>query len=188
MESVSQEESPGLDPDGRNFSSWYRYLAQAHPEVTSAALHALRDVIPGIQHLRFETMGESKRLEVSFEHIDRPLPFSQLSDGQRALIALYSLLHSIPSLGYSLFIDEPDNYVCLREIQPWLLKLEDLCTEQDRQAILISHHPEIINPLARDHGIWLSRPNNGPVRARKDYPVVDGLTAAETMARGWDDE
>jgi len=188
MQSASDEESATLGPEGRNFSSWYRYLTQAHPEVTSAALQALRDVIPGFQHLRFETMGEGKRLEVCFDNMDRAFPFSQLSDGQRALIALYTLLHSVAPLGYSLHIDEPDNYVCLREIQPWLTQLEDLCAQEGRQAILISHHPELINRLAKDYGIWFSRPDNGPVRARKEYPVVDGLTAAETMARGWDDE
>jgi hypothetical protein len=78
--------------------------------------------------------------------------------------------------------------VCLREIQPWIAELEDICGKEGRQAILISHHPELINRLARDYGIWFSRPNNWHVQARKGYPVVNGLTAAETMARGWDDE
>jgi len=184
----SKEESSIIDPEGANFSSWYRHLTQAQPEVIAEVTGALQEVIPGFQHLRFAPGGEAKWLEVVLEKARSPLAFFQLSDGQRALIVLYTLLHSVPSLGYKLFIDEPDNYVCLREIQPWLLKLEDLCSEAGRQAVLISHHPEIINPLAKEHGIWFSRPDNGPVRASRDYPVVDGLTAAETMARGWDDE
>jgi len=188
MDAFSSEESPTIASDGNDFSSWYRYLMQAHPDVTAAATQALRHIIPGMEDLRFVSTGEAKCLQVTFAGMPQPQMFFQLSDGQRALIALYSLLHAVPSLGYSLHIDEPDNYVCLREIQPWLAELEDLCSEGDRQAILISHHPEIINPLAKDHGIWFSRPDNGPVRARKGYPVVDGLTAAETMARGWGDE
>lgn len=188
MEASSKEESSTIEPDGRNFSSWYRYLTTAHPEVIAQVTRSLKDVIPGMQHLRFRPIGETKWLEATFAGLPEPLAFFQLSDGQRALIALYTLLHSVGPLGYSLHIDEPDNYVCLREIQPWLAELEDTCSEAGRQAILISHHPELINRLAKDYGIWFSRPKNGPVRARKGYPAVEGLTAAETMARGWDDE
>jgi len=188
MEASSKAESHTINPDGRNFSSWYHYLTTAHPEVIVEVTRSLGDVIPGLKHLRFRSIGESKWLEASFKRMSKDLAFFQLSDGQRALVVLYTLLHSIPSLGYSLYIDEPDNYVCLREIQPWLTQLEDLCGQEGRQAILISHHPELINRLAKDYGIWFSRPDDGPVRARKEYPVVDGLTAAETMARGWDDE
>ena len=188
MDASSEEESYTIDPEGGNFSSWYHYLLTAHPEITTEVGRSLQEVIPGIQHLRFTPLGEAKWLEVVFEKVPRPLAFFEVSDGQRALIVLYTILHAIPSLGYSLYIDEPDNYVCLREIQPWLLRLEELCSEGERQAVLISHHPELINALAKDHGIWFSRPDNGPVRASREFPVVDGLTAAETMARGWDDE
>ena len=188
MESMSEAESAALDSDGGNFSSWYRYLAQSHPEITSRLAHSLEEVIPGIQHLRFETVGEAKRFEAAFRMFSRPLSFAQLSDGQRSLIVLYTLLHAAASLGYSLFIDEPDNYVSLRESQPWLRTLDDLSREHGKQANLISHHPEIINLLAKEDGIWFTRPNNEHVIARREYPVAEGLTAAETMARGWDDE
>jgi len=188
MDASSKEQSYTIDPEGQNFSSWYLYLATAHPEITAKVIPALQEAIPGIQHLRLAPAKEGRWFEAVFENVDRPLAFFQLSDGQRALIVLYTLLHSVPSLGYTLLIDEPDNYISLREIQPWLLKLEGLCIEQGRQAILISHHPEIINPLAKDRGIWFTRPSNGAVKAIRGYPVVDGLTAAETMARGWDDE
>jgi len=188
MGDPSIEEAADLEADGENFSSWYRYLTQAHPEVTTPLVASLQEVIPGLEHLLFQPSGDVMLLQARFSGMRRPLWFHQLSDGQRALIALYTILHAVPSLGYSLFIDEPDNYVTLREIQPWLLKLDDLCREHGRQAILISHHPEIINLLVKDDGIWFTRPDNEHVIARRDYPMVDGLTAAETMARGWDDE
>jgi hypothetical protein len=101
---------------------------------------------------------------------------------------LHTVLHTARRLGQDLAIDEPDNYLSMREIQPWLHGLEDLCLEKGRQAILVSHHPEIINPLAQTNGIFFTRPDNGPARAHPGYPIVEGLTAAETMARGWDDE
>lgn len=49
---------------------------------------------------------------------------SELSDGQRYLLALYMILHFLMAKGHTVFIDEPDNFISLREIQPWLLAAE----------------------------------------------------------------
>ena len=50
--------------------------------------------------------------------------FTDLSDGQRQLIVLYTVLQSLKQNIFSvLLIDEPDNFVSLREIQPWLKSL-----------------------------------------------------------------
>lgn len=46
--------------------------------------------------------------------------FEQLSDGQRVIIALYALLLGLVDLGHTIFLDEPENYVALAEIQPRL--------------------------------------------------------------------
>ena len=37
--------------------------------------------------------------------------------------------------GTLVLIDEPDNFVSMREIQPWLENLNDICDEQDKQAL-----------------------------------------------------
>jgi hypothetical protein len=53
------------------------------------------------------------------------------------------------------------------------------------QALLISHHPEIINQWAVDCGIRFYRDNVGPVRTQAFLP--DGqhtLSPAELIARG----
>jgi hypothetical protein len=111
---------------------------------------------------------------------------SELSDGQRVLIALYTLVHGLRGEGLTLFLDEPDNYVSLREIQPWLSTLSDECGESFEQAVLISHHPEIINYMGGTKGRWFHREGNGPVRVAETLPqAVAGLSLSESMARGW---
>ncbi len=65
---------------------------------------------------------------------------------------------------------EPGNFVTLREIQPWLHELQDTVHECNRQAIIISHHPEIVDDMARSNGKWFSRKDNGPVQAG-EYPT-----------------
>ncbi|MEI6421240.1 MAG: AAA family ATPase [Lentisphaerota bacterium] len=112
--------------------------------------------------------------------------FTDLSDGQRQLIVLYTVLQSLKQNIFSvLLIDEPDNFVSLREIQPWLKSLEDACKDKAVQSIIISHHPEIINDMAHGAEIWFSRQNGAQV-VTNPYPTTPGLTPAETMARGWD--
>jgi predicted ATPase len=115
-----------------------------------------------------------------------PYDFSELSDGQRVLVALYTLLFGLKDEGISLFLDEPDNFVALREIQPWLTALTDSCGYGVEQTVLISHHPEIIDYLAPSSGRWFDRDSNGPARVTdKPKAPVDGLKPSEVMARGW---
>jgi len=186
METVSEKESLVLLPNASNFSSWYQSLSQTNPEVVVALQESLQDAIPYFQQLQFLLWGEAKVLQISFDGLDLPLSLHQLSDGQRVLIALYTILAAMRFLKYDLFIDEPDNYVALREIQPWLHAIQDTAVECNRQALIISHHPEIVNVMAGSNGKWFSRQENGPVKVG-EYASVEGLTTSETMARGWDE-
>jgi len=90
--------------------------------------------------------------------------------------------------GTTTCIDEPDNFVSLREVQPWLHALVDHATTpvNRAQVVLVSHHPELLNLLAREHGIVFVRTNGGPVLARPYSEVDDtGLLPSEAIARGW---
>ncbi len=85
-----------------------------------------------------------------------------------------------------LCIDEPENFLALPEIEPWFQALYDRCTDTNQQALIISHHPKLINYLAASSGHWFDRDGEGPVRVR---PVTDeaetGLPIDELVARGW---
>lgn len=189
VEQLAQGETRQLSRYAGNFAQWYRHLLQESPDIIHLAGEMLKDVLPGFQMLSLKEIGDSRRLTAVFRIMnqDHNVPFDKLSDGQRQLVVLYVLLKSLKRAYTVMIIDEPDNFTSLREIQPWLLELHDICSEGSCQAILISHHPEIINEMARGSETWFHRPNlshtvTGP------YPVCEGLTPAETMARGWDDE
>ncbi|WP_233258764.1 ATP-binding protein [[Phormidium] sp. ETS-05] len=96
-------------------------------------------------------------------------------------------MHGTESEDYTLCLDEPDNFVALPEIQPWLIKLYDMCSEGKTQALLISHHPEIINYLlASPVGYWFERESNSPVRLKPiSHDNQTGLPISELIARGW---
>ena len=119
---------------------------------------------------------------------DYELRLDEISDGQRAIIVLYALLRLGAEQGHALFLEGPENYVALSEIQPWLIELADSCGDATLQAVLCSHHPELIDYLGADCGLLLRRESSGVTRAEKILEKTDGrgLKLSELLARGWD--
>lgn len=178
---------PGVDFS--DFAAWYRYLSQSRGPEMEEARDALRAVMPGLYGLRLRDSGRSeagRKLVTEWRLPDGKkitYDFDELSDGQRALIALYTLLYAGGDEPTTIAVDEPDNFVALSEIQPWLGALSE---RPALQAILISHHPEILNMHALDAGIVFRRDDGGPTRVERfSADPGETLTPAELIARGW---
>ncbi|MBU0987342.1 MAG: ATP-binding protein [Proteobacteria bacterium] len=191
MTSETAEECSWLNRDGTNFASWYRYISQEHQDKIFKLTKQLRDTIPGFHAFKLEQAGKHRILKVGFSSGNENtaqiyFDFEQLSDGQRVMIVLYSLLLGLQDMGHTVFIDEPENYVSLPEIQPWLMELNDACGDGFPQAVLISHHPELIDYLGPESGKWLERDPLGPTRIKKlPEKIEKGLKLSEQIARGW---
>ena len=176
-----------------NLAPWYRHLLLVDPEGNVGFLSALRETLGDFQTLRFSQEDDGvRKLRADFLTQGTKkitLSLSELSEGQRMLIGLYMVLHFVIAKGQTVILDEPDNFVSLREIQPWLLEAEEAVEDHRAQLILISHHPEILNYWAKEFGLLFFREENGQVRAKPYGDVSDtGLDPAETIARGWEDE
>jgi len=187
---AAESESRNLSEHTENFAQWYRYLLQEKPSVGYRAKQLLEDVLPGFEQVSLREIGESRKLTATFRINDKDhdFDFREISDGQRQLIVLYTVLETLRAgLFSTVIIDEPDNFVSLREIQPWLENLNDICDEENKQAIIISHHPEIVNKMARGEELLFSRREGAHVVA-KPFPTVAELSPAEVMARGWEYE
>lgn len=181
-----------LATDATNFAAWYHAISAADKRRDRTLHDSLVDMLPGFEALNFEPAGPSRwLLRADFQRNGQRvmLRFRELSDGQRALILLYSVLYFLLREGRTVFLDEPDNFVALSEIQPWLLSASDIVDDGSGQLAILSHHPEIFNQWAVSHGLVTERDGCGPVRVRKFAPIpgVD-LTPAETIARGWSNQ
>lgn len=194
MTAESKKEATQPDLGFTNFPSWYRHVTQERPNQQLDFFDDLRDVIDGFQTLRMLSDGGERRvMEMRLDHStgassNEPASyrFDELSDGQRALTVLYAIMRFTLQEGTTLCIDEPENYLALPEIQPWLLAFEMACQEADAQAILISHHPELIDLLALEKGLLFSRSNAGPVRTHPvDVEELGSITVSDFIARGW---
>ena len=176
--------------DLSNIAAWYRHLVQADPKQNANMLDSLRASLDAFTFLQLEPVGENVRLLVAeFVHGGKSIKFglSELSEGQRCLISLYAILHFVLARGCTVILDEPDNFVSLREIQPWLMAVTDAIEENKGQILLISHHPELINQWAPDCGVQFVRDGIGPVRVETFHGESDSaLSPAELIARGWE--
>ncbi len=191
MPARSERESREPAKDMGNFADWYRHLRLESGSAIFEAMTSLREAIPGLEGLDAKEAGLDVRVlqatmrSPNGKTVD--LPFSDLSEGQRCLIALYVLLYCAVDRDRTLLIDEPDNFIALAEIQPWLMKLLDRVDEQNAQVILVSHHPELLNQMAGQGGVLLDRPGGGETRVLPFAPPADtGLTPSEIIARGWE--
>ena len=185
----ASRESAMLARDGSNFAAWYRHFVQEQPELAVEIAEKLRNAIDSFRGLRMERAGaDTRTMQVVFagDHGDYTLRLDEISDGERALMVLYALLGLASEQPSTLLIDEPDNYLALPEVQPWLMALCDACGDAKHQAIVCSHHPELIDYFGAEKGLLLER-TNGVTRAREASTIAakDGLRLSEHIARGW---
>jgi len=191
MSARSEREFSEPAKDLNNFADWYRHLRLERGDAIFEAVASLREAVPGLEALDAKEAGLDVRvLQARLRGPDGKgveLPFTDLAEGQRCLIALYVLLYCALDTERTLLIDEPDNFIALAEIQPWLMKLLDRVDDTGGQVILVSHHPELLDHLACQGGVVLDRPNGGETRVRPFAPPEDsGLKASEIIARGWE--
>ncbi|MCC6157065.1 MAG: AAA family ATPase [Deltaproteobacteria bacterium] len=193
MTSFSETEEAILERDGSNFASWFRHFTLEHPSDTFELQKSLQEIWPGFHEWRYSQFSEETR---TFRIVRRTpdgravdTRFDALSDGERVRLLLYALLAAIRSDNRVLVLDEPENFLGLREIQPWLLEFRDIVTDFEAQGIIASHHPELINYLGRDDGIWMRRDGVGPTRITDEAPTIPegGVSLADYVIRGWTD-
>ena len=196
-EEVKRDELvPVPQDDLSNFAAWYSHLTREDTAGIEELRRSLQDVLSRFDSLNVPLVGRTARIlrarfSAAGEERSKKEPiefdFGELSDGQQALIALYTLLQFAVGSNCTVCFDEPDNFLALAEIQPWLFRLSDRIEDQHAQAILISHHPELINILAPENAVIFSQEAGGSVLVEPFRPDALGkLAPAELVARGWE--
>ena len=191
MSAETRTEDEFSEPLMQNFVGWYRRAAQENMRSIVSLFETLREALPGFDSINLTESGENSRALKAIFRGSSPEPirygFDQLSDGQRALIAMYSLLHLAADRRVSLFVDEPDNYLALGEVQPYLADAVERVGRSLGQIVVASHHPVTIDYMAGANGRWFLRDGDGPVRVSKEpQHTVDGLSLSEIIARRWE--
>jgi AAA15 family ATPase/GTPase len=200
MSSESQDEVTRPSWHMENFAAWYRFLSQENIAAVQEIMEELPKSLPGLKALNSIQSGErTKVLKAVFQAQDgkrkQAYSFGELSDGQKMLIAIFALVIGHKDQGACLFIDEPDNYISIAEIQPWLRLIVDDCGPGERleQVIIISQHPETIDYAALGIPILFKREAESHTRITtlaEEYHGLkpDGMTYSQLLARKEDRE
>ena len=183
--------SSGLTAEPRislvNLIAWYRSQTQDSRLRFKASL---KEALPGLESTTLKNISTNRKaLVFAFARNGQRVEFAldELSDGQRALVGLYATLHFGLKPGATVWIDEPENFVALAEIQPWLLEFLDKASEVGAQVVVLSHHPELIDQMVQENGIVLYRDNDRRIRAKTyKHPEENSIPASEYIARGWE--
>ena len=183
---------PRLRENLENFIPWMRFLLQTDPGSYLDLRRLLRECIDGFQELGAREIDSSGSHSLAVDFAagkdTYAIPIRFLSDGQRMLLALYAALIYFTKRPGLVIFDEPDNFVGLRELQPWLSTLEEALEQSPAQVMIVSHHPEYLNQLA-DRAIIFRRRPSGWVHAEAlKREAAPALPLAELVARGWDSE
>lgn len=188
MVSTINRSNAEIKTDFSNFAEWFAHLNETNRRGISEFEKSMRDILIRYDDFKIELAGQAKLLRIIFKDNATKKPiiynFHELSEGQKALFALCTLIHCAPENSL-ICIDEPENFLALPEIQPWLNVLQDQCREKNIQAILISHHPSLINLLATHSGYWFSRQDNHTRIEKISKPDEDGLSLAQLIEIGW---
>lgn len=191
MDSETYQEVAHPNWSMSNYAAWFRYLSQEYQGQVFHLTQELRKILWGFDAFKIAQRGEKKILTVDFIDTalsDKPINyyFSELSSGQRMLIALYTLLYCLPDKPCTLCIEKPEEFLALPDIQPWLDSLHEYCLNKNLQTLMISHHPKLINSLIQS-SYWFNRSHQSPVVAQA--VTQEGgqgqLSISELAARGW---
>jgi ABC-type lipoprotein export system ATPase subunit len=189
MERESKAELRHPDLYLTGLTSWFRSLS-LDLDWTIALRDLLQEVWPDFKSFKLVDVGlNTKALQLVFSGTNGgnsgALFFNQLSDGEKALIGIYMVRAALATgAAQTVLIDEPDNYVGLPELQPWVLSLRELLDE-NHQAIVISHHPEILTSAGEANGRYLWRDNHTSPTRIGALNVPEGMSPGEAIARGW---
>ena len=101
------------------------------------------------------------------------MDFDVVSDGQRTLIVLYALLVDIGAAPRTVLLDEPENYVGLSELQPWLQRLDEASKTPDsfsssrttRRSLILWHLRTPSSSSALEEVLFASRAQTSTGRA-----------------------
>lgn len=188
MDGRAPSEDSRLKPDLDNFASWYRHAMLTQPRAMVAAGSAFAEIVPRFRDMTLPV--DEQRVAWLKANFDAPgggsytLRFEELSDGQRVLFALYAILHAHGASARTLILDEPDNFVALAEIQPFLHEVLDRALSgKGPQLFIVSHHPEYLDQLAPDHGWVVALDDDGATRFAR-FAADKALPPSALVARG----
>jgi len=179
-----------LEPNAQltDFGAWWSGLLAHAPSAYSTIDEYMKQLMPDIKDIKNPATGKDSRsllIQFSNERETLPLPFADLSDGEKCFMICALVLAANDVYGPLLcFWDEPDNYLALPEVGHFIMALRG-AFQSGGQFIATSHNPETIRRFSDENTLVLYRNSHlepTMVRRLSDLPTNGDLVG--TLIRG----
>jgi len=202
--SYSEQTLPQIAPDGSGLASAAAYLMTAERERHQEVEAALRTIVPTVKRVRAKpakvTLHERKIFSVNetrvpideqrevtgqeliFDTIDADgLPAHVMSDGTLLALGLLTALWS-PASPQLILLDDVEQGLHPLAQRRLMHTLKEFAEKQDRQIILTSHSPYIVDELeAKDVWVMATDPSGvSQVKRLSDHPDAKRLLSVLT--------
>lgn len=156
----SWEETLHPCSNGSNLGAWWSGLMAHAPAAYAAVDSRLKILMPDLKDIKNPLAGKDSRslvLQFDGEPPPPPLPFVQLSDGEKCMVIWALVMAANEAYGpLFCFWDEPDNYLAISEIGDFTTDLRRAFSKGG-QFLATSHNAETIRRFADDNTFLLSR-------------------------------
>ena len=183
-----EQESNVIGPNGEHFSAWFGYNLLNRNENLGLLYERCRSFIQGFVSANTPRKGSMKSVavKVKLNQSEYTLELDELSDGQRVLFALYTILGNVPD-GSTIILDEPENFLAPSELQPWLFAIDDEWEERGLQFIVLTHNPKTLNWYHKEAVIFRVAGDPPKIEAeanQNDIPLYETLSELEWQTDG----
>jgi len=167
-----------------DFGAWFSGTLAHAPSAYSKIDTYLKQLMPDLEDIKNPVVGKDSRslmVQFSSEQGSLPIPFEDLSDGEKCFMISALVLAANSAYGPVLcFWDEPDNHLALSEVGHFILALRK-AFQGGGQFIATSHNPEAIRRFSEENTLVLHRKSHlEPTTVRKlsDIQVSGDLVGA----------
>lgn len=151
MDSISDTEDPILHQDGSNFVNWFRGIYTSSPNLYIRIYNHLNSIFDDFSKMEFKNLSpkaNAKILSLFFRKdskIDMELKFSMLSDGEKILILMATLIALTEREdSFFCFWDEPDNYISVAIVDTLISFLKGKFERSHNKQLFITSHDEMV--------------------------------------------
>ncbi|MFI5620353.1 AAA family ATPase [Streptomyces sp. NPDC051567] len=164
-----------LSQSGDNISNVLQYLKENYPERLTSVMAALREAVPTLEHVDYETSPDGRLvLFIKDSPFTESVLASNASDGTLKLLSYLTLLHD-PDPAPFIGIEEPENHL-YNSVLPGLAQQCRLSSGHS-QVLVTTHSHEFVNSCKSDEVIALYRGADGYSRVIRpnSLPLVSDM-------------
>jgi predicted ATPase len=211
--SYAESIPPNVAPDGSGLASTVAYLMTYQPQVYRELEEMLRVVVPNVEQIRvkpakvmrherkffsynethvpFDDQRELTGQELVFDTTGaREVPAHSMSEGTLLVLGLLTLLLGGSGSPHLVLLDDVEQGLHPRAQRELVHLLRQLVDGQERQIILTSHSPYILDELNAEEVYVMASDQAGTsvVRRLSEHPDAERALSVLTTGEFWDAE